>query len=552
MLKLLLPILLLFLVWNCKKDKPVNTPPVNLPFNYSSLEVNGKFSGFEYKGVSNNSVIKVAFGSVLDQSSAKTAISLTDKNGTALPVNLIFVNKDSAVTIQPASPMSFLSAYLLTVSSTLKSKAGGFLITPVTVKLTTAIDSTDKFQAITSDALLTLVQKQTFKYFWDFGHSVSGLARERNSSGDVVTSGGSGFGMMAIPVAINRYFIARGDGLIRAQKMVTFLKNKAQHFHGAYPHWLNGATGAVIPFSPNDDGADLVETSYLMMGLLTLRQYFDGSAIDETTLRNDINELWNGVEWDFFNKDAGNKLYWHWSPTKNFVMNMPIQGWNECLITYVLAASSNTHAISKNVYDNGFARNGAMKNNGSYYGYQLPLGEAYGGPLFFEQYSFLGINPAELTDAYANYWQQAVNHTKINFEYCKQNPRKYYGYSSQCWGLTASDIKDGYTASSPTNDQGFIAPTAAISAMPFTPIESLQALNFLYYKLGDKIWSQYGFVDAFNLDNGWFADSFLAIDQGPQIGMIENYRTGLLWKLFISSPEIKTGMKNLWFQGPNL
>ena len=552
MLKLLLPLLSLFLVWNCKKDKTAENLPVNLSFNYTSLDVNGTFSGFEYKGVRNTPVVKVVFGSVIDQLSAKTAIVLTDKNSSAIPINLVFGNKDSAITIQPVSSLSYLSGYTLTITNTLKSKNGGFLISPIAVKLTTAIDSLDKFQAISTEALLTLVQKQTFKYFWDFGHSISGLARERNTSGDIVTTGGSGFGMMAIPVAIQRYFISKADGLLRSQKMVDFLKNKAQHFHGAYPHWLNGATGVVVPFSVNDDGADLVETSYLMMGLLTLRQYFDGAGADETALRNDINLLWNAVEWDFFNRDGGNKLFWHWSPTKNWVMNMPIQGWNECLITYVLAASSSTHAISKNVYDNGFARNGAMKNNGSYYGYQLPLGEAYGGPLFFEQYSFLGINPTGLTDSYADYWKQAVNHTKINFEYCSQNPRKYYGYSSQCWGLTASDIKDGYTASSPTNDLGFIAPTAAISAIPFAPVESLQALNFLYYKLGDKIWSQYGFVDAFNLDNVWFADSFLAIDQGPQIGMIENYRTGLLWNLFMSSPEIKTGMKNLGFQGPNL
>jgi hypothetical protein len=378
------------------------------------------------------------------------------------------------------------------------------------------------------------------------------MARERNSSGDLVTTGGTGFGLMAIPAAIQRSFISKADGLLRVQKMVDFLRNKAQRYHGAYPHWLNGASGATIPFSANDDGADLVETSYLIMGLLTLRQYFNGSGIEETTLRKDINELWDAVEWDFFTRDGSNRLFWHWSPTKNWIMNMPVQGWNECLITYVLAASSNTHSISKAVYDNGFTRNGAMKNGNTYYGYQLPFGEAYGGPLFFEQYSFLGINPTGLSDNYGDYWKQAVNHSKINFEYCKANPKKYYGYSKLCWGLTASDIEGGYTASSPTNDRGFIAPTAAISSLPFTPVESLQALRFMYYQLGDRIWSQYGFVDAFNLDSGWFADSFLAIDQGPQIGMIENYRTGLLWNLFMSCQEIKTGMKNLGFLSPNL
>jgi hypothetical protein len=302
-----------------------------------------------------------------------------------------------------------------------------------------------------------------------------------------------------------------------------------------------------VPFGDKDNGADIVGTSYLMMGLLTARQYFNGSGLAETKLRTDINTLWDGVEWDWFRKSGENVLYWNWSADYGFAVNVPVRGWNECLITYVMAASSTTHAIPKIVYENGFAKNGAIKNGNSFYGHPLPLGEALGGPLFFEQYSFLGINPNGLSDAYANYLVQAVNHSKINYEYCKDNPRNYYGYSKQCWGLTASDIKGGYTASSPTNDLGFIAPTAAICSMPFTPEESLRALNFFYYKLGDKIWKQYGFVDSFSLDQIWFADSFLAIDQGPQIGMIENYRTGLLWKLFMSCPEVQAGLTKLGF-----
>jgi hypothetical protein len=552
MYKVLFPAFLFLFVLSCQKNNQLGNDPGAESFNYYSLTVNGISTGFEYKGINDLPDIKVSFTSSLDPLSAAAYISMADQSGNGVPVILAFERDDSVVSVKPVSHLRHLSRYKLTFSNSLKCKAGGNLQNPISIDLITGIDTTNKFKVISGDSLLTLVQKRTFKYFWDYGHSISGLARERNSSGDIVTSGGSGFGMMAIPVAVYRNFITRNEGLVRAQKIVDFLKNKAQKFHGAYPHWLSGTTGVVIPFSPNDDGADLVETSYLVMGLLTLRQYFNGSGQDESALRNDINVLWNAVDWDFFTRDGSNKLYWHWSPAKNWVMNMPIQGWNECLITYVLAASSNTHSISKTVYDNGFARNGAIKNNNSYYGYQLPLGEALGGPLFYEQYSFLGINPNGLSDAYADYWTQAVNHTKINFEYCVANPRKYYGYSNVCWGLTASDIQGGYTASSPTNDVGVIAPTAAISSLPFTPEESVRALNFFYYKLGDKIWGNYGFTDAFNLDNLWFADSFLAIDQGPQIGMIENYRSGLLWNLFMSCPEIKTGMKKLGFQSPDL
>jgi hypothetical protein len=424
---------------------------------------------------------------------------------------------------------------------------------PDTIKpVTFSIDSTDKFPVISDDALLTLVQKQTFKYFWDFGHPVSGLARERNTSDDVVTSGGSGFGIMTIPVAIEREFITRAQGLERMQKIVGFLKTNAKTFHGAFPHWLNGATGAVVPFSTKDDGADLVETSYLIQGLLTARQYFDGADAAETALRNDINTIWYAVEWDWFRKDNENVLYWHWSPNYNWDMNLPIKGWNECLITYALAASSPTHAIPKIVYDNGWTGNGSFINGNSYYGINLPLGSAYGGPLFFSQYSFLGLNPTDLTDKYTNYFTQNKNHTLINYNYCVTNPLKYNGYSDQCWGLTASDIPDGYNANSPTSDKGVITPTAALSSFPYTPVESMKALKFFYYKLGNKTWGEYGFYDAFSLQVPWYASSYLAIDQGPIIIMIENHRSGLLWNLFMSGPEIKTGMKSLGFQSPNL
>ncbi|WP_109698532.1 glucoamylase family protein [Chitinophaga deserti] len=412
-------------------------------------------------------------------------------------------------------------------------------------------DTADKFPRITREALLTKVQQQTFKYFWDFGHPESGLSRERNTSGDIVTSGGSGFGVMAIIAGVHRQFITRAEGLARLKKMTTFLKTKAVAYHGAFPHWLNGASGATIPFSPNDNGADLVETSYLIQGLLCARQFFNGAGAEEAALRQDINDIWHAVEWNFFRKNGEQKLYWHWSADKGWAMNMPIAGWNECLITYVLAASSPTHAIPRSVYDDGWARNGAMRSNKVYYNHTLPLGPDYGGPLFFAHYSFLGLDPNGLKDAYGDYWEQNTRHALINWNYCKADPQAR-GYSDKIWGLTASDIKDGYTASSPTNDVGVIAPTAALASFPYTPEQSGMALDYFYYKLGDKLWKEYGFIDAFAPKTGWYASSFLAIDQGPIIVMIENHRSKLFWQLFMSCPEVKTGLANLGFQSPHL
>jgi hypothetical protein len=479
---------------------------------------------------------------------------LYNSSGVATGITTSLQNNDSVLIVQPTSALASVTRYQFKIENGLQSASGGVFIGTVDNSFVTQIDSSRKFPAISDDELLTKVQQQTFKYFWDFAHPTSGLARERNTSGDLVTSGGSGFGVMAIVTGINRNFITRAQGLQRLQTIVDFLKTKAQKFHGAFPHWLNGNTGNVIAFSAKDDGADLVETSLLMMGLLTARQYFNGVDAAETNLRNDITALYNAVEWSWFRKSNEQQLYWHWSPNYAWDMNLPIRGWNECLITYVLAASSATYGIPKTVYDNGWARNGApgFVNGAQYFNITLPLGSAYGGPLFLSHYSFMGINPNGLSDAYANYETQTRNHSRINYQFCVTNPNGNYGYSDSIWGLTASDIPNGYTASSPSNDVSVIAPTAAISSLPYTPTESMKALKFFYYVLGDKLFKEYGFIDAFSLKQTWFASSFLAIDQGPIIVMIENHRSGLLWNLFTSCPEVKSGMRLLGFSAPYL
>jgi hypothetical protein len=547
MRRVLIFALLVLSVSGCLKKKEYIPTELPASFSFNSLRVNGVNSIANFRGANTLPQLKISFTAAIDTSSVSKALSFKDNKDSRILLNVNYENHDSTIVLKPSLPLSFLSAYSLNISNALKSKGGGSLISPVALNLTTAIDSSNKFPLISDDSLLTLVQKQTFRYFWDFAHPVSGMIRERNTSGETVTTGGTGFGIMAIPVAIERKFISRTEGSARVLKIVNFLKNTAIHFHGAFSHWMNGTTGSVVPFGPSDNGADIVETSYMMMGLLTARQYFNGNDADETQLRSEIDGLWNDVEWDWYRKNGENLLYWNWSPDYGWAVNVGVRGWNECLITYVLAASSNTHSIPKIVYDNGFAFNGGIRNNNTYFSVLLPLGQAFGGPLFFEHYSFMGINPGNLSDAYADYHTQTVNHTLINYRYCISNPNKYYGYSNLCWGLTASDIKGGYTASSPTNDVGVIAPTAAISSIPYTPDESLKALKFFYYKMGDRLWGQYGFIDAFNLDDIWFASSYLAIDQGPIICMIENYRTGLLWKLFMSAPEVQSGLTKLGF-----
>ncbi len=540
----------LVILFACKKGgdpAPPPTPPAN--FLITGWDVDAVAGQDDTKGTSINPYIRLHFPVPIDRSSVASAIVLNTADYT-----VTYQNGDSVLVIQAASPLAYLSRYSLSVGTTLKSKAGGKLFNAVEIKFLTQYDPSDKFPALTDEQLLDKVQQQTFKYFWDFGHPVSGMARERNTSGETVTTGGTGFGIMAIVAAVHRGFITRTEGRDRVLKITNFLINNCTRYHGVFSHWIIGSSGVTQPFSANDNGADLVETSFLLEGLLTARQYFDGADATETELRTKINSIWDTVEWNWFRQGGQNVLYWHWSPDKGWIMNHQVKGWNEGLIVYVLASSSRADSIPRIVYDNGWASNGGMVNNANYYGYQLPLGSPNGGPLFFEHYSFLGINPNGLNDAYANYQVQTKNHTLINYEYCKANPGRWYGYSSQSWGLTASDgpAPSWYQAHSPTNDKGVITPTAALSSFPYTPTESMNALKFFYYKLGNKLWGNYGFYDSYKMDDPWFASSTLAIDQGPIIVMIENYRSGLLWNLFTSAPEIKNGMKRLGFTAPYL
>lgn len=521
-------------------------------FKLEQINVNGKTDQESYNDiVPDKLLIVLSFSAPIDKKTVDGNIILKDKNNKEIKISLKY-SGEKVLEITPVSALDSYSKYSFVIWPDIKSVSGSRLSTGKTYSISTTIDMADKFPRISDEDLLDKVQSQTFRYFWDFGHPTSGMARERTTSGDVVTTGGTGFGVMAMITAAERGFISKNDALSRVQKIVTFLDTKCTSYHGAYAHWVNGATGATYPFSQYDDGADLVETALLFQGLLTARQYFKSGDAGEAKLRADITRLWEAIEWTWFQKGGENVLYWHWSSNYEWQMNMKITGWNEALIVYALAASSPTHPIPAEVYKQGWTRNGAFAEGKSYYGYLLPLGHEYGGPLFFSHYSFLGINPKDLNDQYTDYWTQNRNHTLINYTYCVTNPKGYGGYSTDCWGLTASDGNNGYSAHSPTNDKGVIAPTAALSSMPYTPEESMRALHFFYYKLGDKLWSDYGFVDAFNLSEQWYDNQNIAIDQGPIVVMIENYRTGLLWSLFMADPEIKNGLKKLGFQSPDI
>lgn len=411
----------------------------------------------------------------------------------------------------------------------------------------------------TDEELMNMVQKYTFRYFWNFGRADLGMAREHDNhpDGDIVTIGGSGFGVMALMVGVKHGWITREQAVDRLLNLTKFLKT-TDRFHGMWAHWYNADTQKAYHFSKYDDGGDIVESSFMMEGLLAARRFFNHSTPKEKFLQQQITDLWKSMDWNFYTRGQ-DVLYWHWSPNYGWKMNHPIHGYNECLITYILAASSPDHAISPEVYHKGWAGNNwdTFANNSTYYGMMLPLGNRkwMGGPLFFAHYSYMGLDPKGLRDRYANYWQQNKRQTLINRAYCIDNPYGWKGYGPDFWGLTAGDkVPDGYTAHAPgfERDLGTITPTAALSSMPYTPKESMEVLKNLYRNYGKYLFGPFGFYDGINLSVGnkpedHVRKTYLAIDQGPIVVMIENYRSGLVWNSFMKNEDVLKGLKRLDF-----
>ncbi len=414
---------------------------------------------------------------------------------------------------------------------------------------------------LTDDELLDKVQYATFQYFWEGAEPNSGMARERyhvdghypQDDKNVVTAGGSGFGLMAIIVGAERGFITRDEAVDRFERIVGFLE-EADRYNGLWPHWMHGETGETKPFSRLDDGADIVETAFLVQGLLTVRQYLRDGTEREQEIANRIDTMWREVNWNWHTKDGeDNILLWHWSPNHTWEMNHPVRGYDEAKIVYILAASSPSYSIDPEVYHEGWARNGDIVLEGhEAYGYSLPVrhngAEEYGGPLFWAHYSYLGLDPRNLEDKYANYWENNRSHSLIQYEYAIENPFDFEGYGEDMWGFTASYSVDGYTAHMPhQNDRGVITPTAALSSIPYTPDESMKVIRNLYENYNEETFGKFGFYDAFSLEHDWFPKRYLAIDQGPIVVMIENHRSGLLWDLFMSSEEVQGGLDRLGF-----
>ena len=422
------------------------------------------------------------------------------------------------------------------------------------------VDSAAKFEvkasvpAATDSVLLDMVQEYTLRYFTDFAHPHTGLARERSNdrNGDIVTTGGTGFGLMSLIVGAERGFISKERSVKIIEKTVTFLEN-CEKFHGAWAHWYDGDTGKTFSFSKYDDGGDIVETAFLVEGLLAVRQWLADSAdAREKDLSQRCDKLWKGVEWDWYTRGT-DSLYWHWSKNHGWKMNHRIKGFDETFIAYVLGVSSPTHPFSPDVYYACYPKSTYYYNGKEYYGIKLDLGMELGGPLFFTHYSYLGLDPKVLDVHGSNLFERNRAHTLIHYNYAIDNPKGHKGFGADLWGFTSSDDPlVGYTSHHPGTEaeNGTVSPTAAISSIVYTPEESLGMIRHLYYDLGEKVFGKYGFYDSYNpsmAEGQQVVKSHLAIDQGPQVVMIENYRSGMIWDIFMTCPEIQEGLRKLGF-----
>lgn len=420
-------------------------------------------------------------------------------------------------------------------------------------------------RAMTDDELLDMLQLANFRYYWEGCEPNSGLAVEDiPGHADMIATGASGFGMMAILTGIHRGFITREQGVERFLRITDFLAN-AQRYHGVYPHFMNGKTGKTVAwFGKRDNGGDLVETSFMYEGLIAALQYFDADTKDEELIRTRIRKIWEETEWDWYRRTPDSDyLYWHWSPDQGWVINHKLIGWNETLITYFLAIASPTHAVPASMYYSGWAsqtdlaanyrqwavsRDGNRYVNGnSYFGQRLGIGESTGGPLFFCHYSFMGLDPRALTDRFVNYFENNRAIAIINYRYCVENPKGYEGYGEDAWGLTASDGYWGYSASEPAEhqDEGKLTPTGALASFPYTPEESMRAFKHFYRDCGDFLWGEYGFYDAYNPSINWVSPIFMGLNQGPITVMVENYRSGFIWNLFMSNRDVQSAIEKL-------
>ena len=403
------------------------------------------------------------------------------------------------------------------------------------------VDNDNTYSPAVMRNLMDEHEQKVISYFTAGANSATGMAYNSSTDKATLTTGASGFGIMSLVVGVERGWLQRDEAVDQIVRIVRFLK-KADRFAGAWAHWYN-QSGKIVPFGNQNQAGEIVETAFMMGGLLTACEYFNGNSAGEIEMREATEYFWNTIEWNHFVRNG--HMYWIWHQDSDSY-ELPLIGWHETLLVYVLAmAAPEEHRVSESVYRSCWQGYNFSHSGRETYGYELPLGSDLGGPLFLSQYSFLGLDPRRMMDSHCYYWAQNQNHTMVNRHYCVYEAPADNMYSASNWGLTACGgcgSHPAYLSRDPENDDGVIAPTAAISAFPYTPFYSAQVLLNLernYPKLNGK----YGFGVAYCPAEKAVSSEYLAMEHAPMAIMMENYRSGLIWKLLMRNALVQRGLQ---------
>jgi len=421
----------------------------------------------------------------------------------------------------------------------------------------------------TSDnTLLDRLQRAAFDYFRQATNPANGLIADNSRANSPVSIAVVGFALSSYPVAVERGWLARTEAVQRSLAALRFFRDSDQSggpaatgYKGFYYHFLDFRTGARVWRSE----LSMIDTALLIAGALTASMYFDSSAADEIELRKIVDLLFRRVDWRWA-QDGGETLRQGWKPECGF-LHYGWEGYNEAIVLYVLALGSPTHPLKGHCY-HAWTATYQWEN---VYGYDF----LYGGPLFVHQFShawidFRGIKDPFMREKRCDYFENSRRATLVQREYAQRNPNEFAGYDEHCWGLTACDgptdeLPDtageprrlfGYAARGVPYgpDDGTIAGWAPLASLPFTPDVALDAVRQMHQRYPEML-SDSRYASSFNAGlagvdhRAWVSSGSFGLDQGIVVMMIENYRTGLIWRLMRDCDPIRTGLRQAGFRG---
>jgi hypothetical protein len=387
------------------------------------------------------------------------------------------------------------------------------------------------------EALLDQIEEASFRFFWDQTHPETGIVLDRCNAHNPVTNelgsiASTGFGLTALCIGEKRGYIMRPNAEVRAVNTLRFLWKKLPHHRGFFYHFGNINTGERLW----DSEASSIDTAILLCGVLTCREHFEDPEIKELAL-----EIFNRVDWNWLSEDTP-ILPHGWTPEGGF-LQYRWGDYSEMMMMYLLGLGSSSHPLPAEAW-NAWKRT-LFEYDGIRY-----IGSF--APLFIHQFSQAWFDFRGKRDRYADYFQNSILATEAHRLFCLDLAGRFPTYTDDLWGITASDSQKGYVAwGGPPETgpiDGTVVPCATGGSLAFLPEATMRVQRNIKNRYGDKAWTQYGFVDAFNPINGWYDSDVVGIDTGITLVMAENARTSFVWDTFMKNPEARRGMERAGFK----